>query len=152
MRKVYNGYDEKYLTGKELSVMFQEAFYCDGRHHSVVYDITMPEYFDYLKIKEDEQYRIFYNELFCKIMSTKNDKSIDFFSYAVLSSLDSYMKDRLSCHKVLCPECGANMIIKPGKYGLFRSCSKYPECKGSQKVFVLGNLGFGGFKRCNTVK
>ncbi len=28
-----------------------------------------------------------------------------------------------------CPECGANLMVKPGKYGLFYGCSKYPECK-----------------------
>lgn len=152
MREVYSGYTEKFLTGKELVEMFNNAFYCDGRHHSVVYDITMPEYFDFLKIKEDKKYRIFYNESFCKIMNAENDKSIGFFSHEVLTNPDFYVKNRLLYQEILCPECNSKMIIKPGKYGLFRSCSKYPECKGSQKVFVLGNLGFGGFKRCNTPK
>lgn len=152
MRDVYNGYTEKFLTGKELIEMFNNSFYCDGRHHSAVFDITMPEYFEFIKIKEDKEYRIFYNESFCKIMNAENDKSIDFFSYEVITYPDEYIKNILLTNKFSCPECNAEMIIKQGRYGLFRSCSKYPECKGSQKVVVLGNLGLGGFKRCNTPK
>lgn len=29
----------------------------------------------------------------------------------------------------LCPECGRQLVIKEGRYGRFRSCSGYPECK-----------------------
>lgn len=29
-----------------------------------------------------------------------------------------------------CPECGAKMLIKLGKYGRFYTCSKWPDCKG----------------------
>jgi len=28
-----------------------------------------------------------------------------------------------------CPECGAPLVIKHGRYGKFLGCSKYPECK-----------------------
>ncbi len=28
-----------------------------------------------------------------------------------------------------CPECGATLVIRIGKYGKFLSCSKFPECK-----------------------
>ena len=28
-----------------------------------------------------------------------------------------------------CPDCGANLVVKLGKYGKFLSCSKFPECK-----------------------
>jgi len=31
-----------------------------------------------------------------------------------------------------CPNCGAPMRPKTGKYGAFLSCSNYPACKGSQ--------------------
>ena len=152
MRNVYNGYTEKFLTGKELFEIFKDSFYCDGRHHSVVYDITIPEYFEFIKIKENKEYRIFYNEFFCKIMSAENDKSIDFFSYENIIQSDEYIKNRILTNKFSCPECNAEMIIKRGRYGLFRSCSKYPECKGSQKIFILGNIDFSGFKRCNNPK
>ncbi|MFQ6108880.1 MAG: type I DNA topoisomerase [Candidatus Aminicenantales bacterium] len=29
----------------------------------------------------------------------------------------------------VCPECGRRLVIKEGRYGRFRSCSGYPECK-----------------------
>lgn len=28
-----------------------------------------------------------------------------------------------------CPECGGNLLVKPGRYGLFLGCSGYPTCK-----------------------
>ncbi|KPK33737.1 MAG: DNA topoisomerase I [Chlamydiae bacterium SM23_39] len=30
----------------------------------------------------------------------------------------------------LCPKCGAKMVIRHGKYGVFLGCSNYPECQG----------------------
>lgn len=33
---------------------------------------------------------------------------------------------------VLCPKCGATMIVKLGKSGKFLSCSTFPECDGSR--------------------
>ncbi len=35
---------------------------------------------------------------------------------------------------LLCPLCGAKMVIKLAKNGKFYSCSKYPECKGARKI------------------
>jgi DNA topoisomerase I len=29
----------------------------------------------------------------------------------------------------LCPRCGANLVLKQGRYGEFTACTKYPECK-----------------------
>lgn len=29
-----------------------------------------------------------------------------------------------------CPECGADMVVRVGRYGKFLSCSKFPDCKG----------------------
>ena len=29
----------------------------------------------------------------------------------------------------LCPRCGANLVIKQGRFGEFTACTKYPECK-----------------------
>jgi len=29
----------------------------------------------------------------------------------------------------LCPRCGAQLVIKQGRYGEFTACTKYPECK-----------------------
>ena len=39
---------------------------------------------------------------------------------------------RLCENKMLrCPECGAEMVLKNGKYGEFFGCSKFPKCNGS---------------------
>jgi len=35
---------------------------------------------------------------------------------------------------LLCPICGARMIIKLSKSGKFYSCSRYPECSGARKI------------------
>jgi DNA topoisomerase-1 len=32
----------------------------------------------------------------------------------------------------LCPKCGANMVLRTGKYGQFYACSKYPKCKTTE--------------------
>ncbi len=34
----------------------------------------------------------------------------------------------------ICPECGANMVIKRGRYGPFLSCSRFPECRGMKRI------------------
>jgi DNA topoisomerase-1 len=33
-----------------------------------------------------------------------------------------------------CPECGADMVIRIGRYGKFLSCSKFPDCKGMKDI------------------
>ncbi|MSU76275.1 type I DNA topoisomerase [Patescibacteria group bacterium] len=33
-----------------------------------------------------------------------------------------------------CPECGAPMVIKRGRFGAFLGCSKYPDCKGTKPI------------------
>ncbi len=38
-----------------------------------------------------------------------------------------------------CEECGAEMVVRRGKYGAFYACSNYPECKFTkQKVVDIG--------------
>jgi hypothetical protein len=32
-----------------------------------------------------------------------------------------------------CPKCGANTILRAGKYGQFYGCPKFPQCKGSRR-------------------
>ncbi len=32
-----------------------------------------------------------------------------------------------------CPECGANLVLRSGKYGKFFGCSRYPKCKHTEK-------------------
>ena len=33
-----------------------------------------------------------------------------------------------------CEKCGANMVVKTGRYGKFLGCSNYPACKNIQPV------------------
>lgn len=33
-----------------------------------------------------------------------------------------------------CPQCGGNLVIRRGKYSLFKGCTNYPSCKYSQKL------------------
>ncbi|MBP9758089.1 type I DNA topoisomerase [Candidatus Dojkabacteria bacterium] len=61
---------------------------------------------------------------FEKILKEK-EKSIDKDAYTKLGDAPDEIK---------CPDCGAKMIIKLGRFGKFYSCSKWPECKG-----ILGN-------------
>lgn len=36
---------------------------------------------------------------------------------------------------ILCEECGANMVIKYGKYGKFLACPNFPECRNTKPFF-----------------
>ena len=40
-------------------------------------------------------------------------------------------RDKLREHPIECAECGAIMHLIHAKYGLFYSCSKFPECRGT---------------------
>ncbi|HET8733191.1 MAG TPA: DNA topoisomerase, partial [Anaeromyxobacteraceae bacterium] len=33
-----------------------------------------------------------------------------------------------------CPECGAAMVMKRGRFGRFFACTRYPDCKGTKSV------------------
>ncbi|MFA6450333.1 MAG: type I DNA topoisomerase [bacterium] len=46
----------------------------------------------------------------------------------------------------ICPECGAGMVVKPGKFGLFLGCSKYPTCKFT-KPYETGPDGAAAAER-----
>jgi DNA topoisomerase-1 len=38
----------------------------------------------------------------------------------------------------LCPDCGAKMVIRKGKFGDFLACGRYPHCKHTEKIIVEG--------------
>lgn len=42
---------------------------------------------------------------------------------------------------VSCPECGKPMMQKRGRFGLFLSCSNYPECKGTLPLTATKETG-----------
>ncbi len=37
----------------------------------------------------------------------------------------------------ICEKCGAEMIIKQGKYGKFLACSNYPKCKNTKPISIM---------------
>lgn len=45
--------------------------------------------------------------------------------------------------KVLCGECGEDMILKKSRHGLFYSCSKFPVCRGSHGAHQGSGLPLG---------
>jgi DNA topoisomerase-1 len=46
-----------------------------------------------------------------------------------------------------CPECGAAMVMKRGRFGKFLACTRYPECKGTKPLSIGVNCpkGCGGY-------
>ena len=82
-REIYNGYEEKNITGIEIKKYFENAYECFGRHHEKVssHKIDFNKY--YSKIKDDITYRVFINDLFCKIMDAETDANIYFFGYTL---------------------------------------------------------------------
>lgn len=43
-----------------------------------------------------------------------------------------------------CPDCGASMVVRVGKYGKFLSCSTFPKCKGIKSMSgANGGMGDG---------
>ncbi|RLC41275.1 MAG: type I DNA topoisomerase [Candidatus Coatesbacteria bacterium] len=34
-----------------------------------------------------------------------------------------------------CDECGAQMVVKGGRFGIFLACSRYPECKFTKSIY-----------------
>jgi DNA topoisomerase-1 len=46
-----------------------------------------------------------------------------------------------------CPECGAAMVMKRGRFGRFLACTRYPECKGTRPVSIGVSCpkGCGGY-------
>lgn len=80
-REVYNGYEEKFLTGKEIKDLFANSYECFGKHHQQVssHKINFDKY--YKRIKDDITYRVFINELFCGIYDNNTDAKLYFFGY-----------------------------------------------------------------------
>jgi len=63
-------------------------------------------------------------------------KFFDAFNPLVLKVAREVNKDKekpLETDKI-CPACGANMVIRTGKFGQFYACSKFPKCKHTEKM------------------
>lgn len=124
-----------HLSGLELKKLFESSFYCDGKHHSDMRALPIPTYLKALKIKDDNVYRIFYNDCFCRIMNNETDKEITFFGHRKSNFSRFYKLDGFEIPR--CPSCDSEMDLRAGKYGLFWSCHKYPVCKGLLSIGII---------------
>ena len=136
---VYNGYEEKYLTGAEMKSMFCDSYYTSGRHHSVVLGLSIPDYLDIYGIEDHKTYRIFINNVFCRIADGETDQKITFFGHIKRNRIKYPNSNEPIKADIICPKCGGEMKLKKGKYGEFLGCIKYPACKYSQSIPILGN-------------
>lgn len=80
-RPVYNGYEEKYLTGKQITELFANSYECFGKHHQQVSSRKIDFKTYYKKLKEDVSYRVFVNDIFCGIYDSVTDAKLYFFGY-----------------------------------------------------------------------
>lgn len=139
-KPVYNGYEERYVTGEELSKLFEGRYLTTGRHHSAVLGLPIPDYLWFLGIDEQKTYRIFINQSFCRLMRGDTDGLISFFGHTPLNDVKlSVNPEDIQLHRY-CPVCGAPTQFKQGKYGKFLGCSSYPACKYTTKILIIGNV------------
>lgn len=139
-KPVYNGYEEKYLTGIELKKHFKNKYYSTGRHHSIILGITISDYLCLIEISDTKTYRIFINDFFCRVMDGENDKLISFFGYSSLNNVRTNINPNTIETKKVCPLCHAKLKFREGKYGEFLGCSKFPSCKYTMKIPIIENL------------
>lgn len=137
-KPVYHGYEERYVIGSELKNTFEGCYYSTKRHHATVLGLTIPEYLDFLNISDNQQYRIFINECFCKIMDEETDREITFFGYIRRENIKECRHPETT-FPTICPECGAPIEFKKGQYGEFLGCSNYPNCKFTVKIWIFGH-------------
>lgn len=45
--------------------------------------------------------------------------------------------------KLPCPDCGAHLTLRGGRYGWFLGCTRYPDCKGTHCVHQDTKLPMG---------
>lgn len=138
-KPVCNGYEESYLTGSQLQVLFANQYLTTGRHHSVVIGLSIPECLQLLGVNDDETYRIFSNQFFCRIMNSTTDSLISFFGHSTLDHVSLSVDPSAVKLGKNCPICGAPMKFKSGKFGEFLGCSKYPNCKHTANIPIIGN-------------
>ena len=138
-RPVYNGYEERYVTGAELKDLFKEQYLSGGRHHSVVLGISITEYLYLLRIDDSKSYRIFINDFFCRVMKGDTDGLVTFFSHVPVDNIKISINPEEVHLEMECADCGAPMKFKEGKFGAFLGCSKYPNCKHTRNIPIIGN-------------
>ena len=79
-RPAYNGYEAANMTGKEIREYLSDAYNPVGAYHEqTAGDRIMIE--GYKKIRDDEQYLVYYSDSFFKIMDAKTGNSLYFITY-----------------------------------------------------------------------
>lgn len=81
-RPVYNGYDEKYMTGQEIIDTFSKAYECFGRHHERTSAYKMDWSYK-PRVKPEKTYRLFVNKHFCCVLNGDTDNKLYFFGYTM---------------------------------------------------------------------
>ena len=138
-RPVYNGYQEAYMRGEELKNKYFGCLYCEGRHHDTITNLSIPAYMVASGVKTEKTYRVFSKDYFCKVMKSETDGEVCFFCYDGPFEMDGIADLIIKEEDCICPDCGAPLEIKRGRYGEFLSCSQYPQCKYSTKWKIVEN-------------
>ena len=80
-KPVYNGYEEYYMTGIEVKEHFAGCYERFGRHHSQIRSHAINFAKAFPRVKDDVSYRLFINEMFCRIGNSETDSQVYFFGY-----------------------------------------------------------------------
>lgn len=136
-KAVYSGYQEGYFTGIELKEKYKGNYYTGGRHHTTVYNLTIPIMLDLIGVQDNTTYRVFYNDNFCRVMRKDTDGLIKFFGHSDMTNVIecNHEDSPTSCN---CPQCGKLLKLKRGRFGEFIACSGYPECRYTSNIQLRG--------------
>jgi len=80
-REVYNGYEEKFLTGKDIKELFSNSYECFGKHHQQVSSHKIDPSKFLKRVTDNVTYRVFVNDIFCMILDNDTDEKLYFFGY-----------------------------------------------------------------------
>lgn len=136
MKSVYNGYEEYFLTGRELKAFFDKCFLMTKHKKTCVLNMTISEYLEFMGIENDKIYRIFDSGAYCRLSDGETDDEIAFFGYIPKGCFNQY--EPYVPNSKTCKNCGAPMKIRISKYGEFLGCSNYPKCKYKKTLYVIG--------------
>ena len=71
-------------------------------------------------------------------MDATTDHLIVFFGYSATEKINFSIDPTSVNIQKICPVCGAQMKLREGRYGEFLGCSRYPNCKQTAKLTVVG--------------
>ena len=67
-----------------------------------------------------------------KILAKYNE--VELYDRRKLYNLVESQNNNEIANKTICPKCGANLVIRNGRYGYFYGCKGYPECSFTMNV------------------